>query len=245
MIAMTPPRFRNPRPARRTPRKPRADRFAALRLRLDAPGGGFPRTAGRIVAVLLACGTSAGFLWPQARFEAEPAETLFVMEEEIPPPPPPSLPPPPDPAPPPPPPPEAPPSPPRFGLEAEALGEAGDLAVAAGNTVMKEAEPELAPPPPPLPPAPVFVDQAPRILSGTPPEYPPGALDRNLEATVVVLIAIDTNGAVTEAAIEKSGGLDFDGAVLKSARATRFQPPTRQGRKVPARFRRPYAFELE
>jgi TonB family protein len=61
----------------------------------------------------------------------------------------------------------------------------------------------------------------------------------------VVLIAIDTAGAVIEASIEKSGGLDFDGVVLKSARATRFEPPTRQGRKVPARFRRPYEFKLE
>jgi protein TonB len=138
-----------------------------------------------------------------------------------------------------------PPPPPQFGLEENALGESGDLAVAAGNTLMKEAEPEPKAPPPPLPQVPVFVDQAPGVLAGAPPRYPPQAEERGLEATVVALITIDTAGVVTEASIEKSGGLDFDGVVLASARATLFQPPTRQGRKVPARFRRPYEFKLE
>jgi protein TonB len=130
-------------------------------------------------------------------------------------------------------------------LDDEALGEAGDPAVAAGNTLMKEAEPEAAAAPPPLPPAPVVLDQAPRILSGQPPAYPERAIDRGLEATVVALITIDTTGRVTRVSIETSGGPEFDDAVLKSARGTLFQPPVRQGRALPARFRRPFEFKLE
>jgi protein TonB len=187
-------------------------------------------------------------LRPQASDLGKTEDDIFVMEEEIPPPlSAPETPPSPDPT---PPPPKAetrpePPPPPQFGLEEEDLSESGPMAVAAGNTLMKEAEPITATPPPAPPPAPVFIDQAPRILAGAPPEYPGRALDRGQEATVMALITIDTLGRVTEVAIEASGGSDFDAAVRKSAAATVFQPPVRQGRKMPTRFRRPYEFKLE
>lgn len=247
MIAMTPTRLPKPRgkgnPARH--RKPDSHRFAALVMRLPAAReNGFPYIPLAIAAVL-AAGMAFGAIWNRDRGAAVPKDEIFVMEEEIPLPPP-EPPPSPDPEPPPKVEPEVePPPPPQFGLEDDALGEAGDLAVAAGNTVMKEADPIVAPAPPPLPAAPVFVDQAPKILAGDPPEYPARALDRGLEGTVVALITIDTNGTVTGVSIEKSAGADFDGEVIKAARLTRFQPPVRDGRKVPARFRRPFEFGLE
>ena len=138
-----------------------------------------------------------------------------------------------------------PPPPLQFGLEDDALGNGGDMAAATGNTIMKEADSVTAPAPSPIPAAPIFVDQAPKILAGDPPEYPSRALDRGLEGTVLALISIDTNGTVTAVTIEKSAGGDFDNAVLKAARQTRFQAPVRNGRKVPARFRRPFEFGLE
>jgi periplasmic protein TonB len=249
MIAMTPTRIPKPgvkgNPTRH--RKPDPHRFATLVLRLPAAReNGVPYVQLAITAVL-AAGVAFGGIWNRDTAAAVPKDEIFVMEEEIPLPPPEPPPPPPDPEPPPPKAaPEAePPPPPRFGLEDDALGEAGDLAVAAGNTVMKEPDPIVAPAPPPLPAAPVFVDQAPKILAGDPPEYPARALDRGLEGTVVALITIDTNGTVTGVSIEKSAGADFDGAVIKAARLTRFQPPVRDGRKVPARFRRPFEFGLE
>jgi TonB family protein len=61
----------------------------------------------------------------------------------------------------------------------------------------------------------------------------------------VALISIDTNGVVTDITVEKSAGVDFDRTVNASARRTRFQPPVRNGRRMPARFRRPYEFRLE
>jgi protein TonB len=185
-------------------------------------------------------------LWPQGGQPKPQAEDLFVFEEEDPPPPP-EPPPMPDPepsskvislA-------EEPPPTTQFGFDEGALSETGDLAVVTGNTVMKEAEEKVEPTPPPLLPQPVFVKQPPRILKGLVPEYPAQALDRGLEASVTVLITIDTTGKVTEAAIEKGGGRDFDAEVLRAARGTVFLPPTRNGRRLPARFRRPYEFRLE
>lgn len=248
MIAMTPTRIPMPRgkgiPTRY--RKPDSHRFESLVMRLPASReNAFPYIPLAIAAVL-AAGMAFGAIWNRDRGDARPEDGIFVMEEEIPLPPAEPPPPPPDPGPPPNVASEVgPPPPPRFGLENDATGEAGDLAVATGNTVMKDAEPIVAPAPPPLPAAPVFVEQAPKILSGDPPEYPPRALERDLEGTVVALITIDTNGTVTHVAIEKSAGADFDGAVLQSARRTRFQPPIRNGRKAPARFRRPFEFGLE
>ncbi|MEO7424916.1 MAG: energy transducer TonB [Fibrobacteria bacterium] len=234
------------RPTR--PRKPNADRFRGIRFSLpESPASPAARPA-LALATLIAAGALTGAflsLRPQASVREKEEDITFIMEDKIPPPP--EMPPPPDPAPPPPKleaPPEPPP-PPQFGLEEKDLNESGPMAMAAGNTLMKEAEPITATPPPTLPPAPVFIDQAPRILAGAPPDYPGRALDRGLEATVMALITIDTLGRVTEVAIEASGGSDFDAAVRKSASATLFQPPVRQGRKVTTRFRRPYEFKLE
>lgn len=248
MIAMTPTRI----PGRRRgikdscPRKPDRRRFATLVVRLPpAPKEKTPFVPFAVAAVL-AAGMIFGASWNHNGKVTSVREEIFVMEEEIPPPQPepPPLPPEPEP----PPKVEAkiePPPPPRFGMEEDALGASGDLAVATGNTIMKEAEPVVAPPPLPLPATPVFVDQAPRILAGDPPEYPARALDRGLEGTVVALITIDTNGTVGNVSIERSAGPDLDGAVLKAALRIRFQPPIRDGRKVPARFRRPFEFALE
>ena len=204
----------------------------------------------------MAGGACLATLWPAKITYPQSKEEVFVIEEEVPlvesevtpPPPPEPTPPPPDPDPPPPEPEiveEEPLPTPQFGLEEEALSETGDLAVTTGNTIMKEADSVVKPTPPPLPPVPEYMDQPPKILKGNSPEYPERALDYGIEGTVVALITIDTTGRVIKAKIEKSGGRDFDRAVLESARSTVFQPPMRQGRRIKARFRRPYEFRLE
>jgi periplasmic protein TonB len=233
---------------RRRPRAPRADVFANLVL--DIPTA--PRLATRRAQVLLVSlilfGILAGALWRPQTEKVRKMDDTFVFEEEAPPPPPPpKAEPPPPPKPPPrvkpPPKPKAPP-PPQFGLEEKDNSKTGELAVATGNTIMKEAEKQVAPPPPPLPTAPVMMDQAPRILKGKPPKYPAHALDRGLEGTVVALITIDTNGRVTKFEIERSAGREFDNAVNESIGQTSFQPQVRNGRRMPVRFRRPYVFKL-
>jgi TonB family protein len=72
-----------------------------------------------------------------------------------------------------------------------------------------------------------------------------GALIATAAGLVVAVITIDTSGAVTDVAIEKSAGPDFDGTVLMAVRAARYQAPVRNGRRVPARFRAPYEFRME
>ena len=234
---------------RRSRRKPDAERYASAAV-LHAEAGAAPKAGiAPWLAGLVAAGILIGVLWPQksategpggrhlrdgggnppaaARAAAAPAHAGAARRPRVEPPP------------------EEPP-PPQFGLEEGDLSEAGDLAVAAGNTIMKEAEPEVAPPPPPLPPAPVFVDQPPAHPQGRlRRNIPARALDRGLEGSVVALITIDTSGTVTDVQYREERRRRFRSDRAEGRQATRFQPPVRNGRKVPARFRAPYEFRLE
>ncbi len=173
-----------------------------------------------------------------------PAETTFLFEEIPPEPATQSR---PDPAPPIPTPHQDAPSvtpPPQFGLQEEQLSETGELSVATGNTLMTEADTVVKAPVEALPAVPFLVNQSPRILKGRAPEYPVRALERGLEATVIVIITIDTLGRVSHVDVERSGGRDFDPEVIRAVRGLVFQPPIRNGRPIPARFRQPYEFSL-
>jgi TonB family protein len=245
---------RRPGIRRRRPKKTVSrEHFARLVLSLpQMPRKASRGPAGSLLAFLLLGGFGLGAWWPREASRPDVHDEVFVFEEEvlqallpleIPPQAPQPIAPPPPKAPKEKAPKVEPPPKPQFGLEEADLSEAGDLAVARGNTLTKESEEVVAPPP--LPSAPVFLDQQPGILMGTPPEYPARALERGLEGTVVALVTIDTNGRVTEARIEQGAGLDFDGPVLDAVRRLRFQPPIREGRKWPARFRIPYEFKLE
>lgn len=222
-------------------------RFAAVTLHLPetpaASSRGKKRAAwiSSLLAVVL---LAAAAIWParNERPAAPPSEEIFFLEELPPPPPTPPAPSPPPPV------PEVAPQeapPPQFGVREEALSESGDLAVATGNTLMTEADSVVKPPVEALPAAPQLMDQAPRILKGRPPEYPQRALERGLQATLSVLITIDTLGRVTQVDVEKSGGGDFDPEVVRSVRQLVFQPPIRNGKRLTARFRQQYEFRLE
>ncbi len=216
-------------------------RFRSVTLHLPAEAASTRRKAPRWIApVALLLLASGAFFGLPAREEA-PAqvEEVFLIEDA-----PPLT----DPAPPPPEPPEPVPAPapsPQFGSREDAPAEAGDLEATAGNTLMAEADTMTREPVADLPAAPQMLDQAPRLLRGRPPEYPARALDRGLEATVVVVILIDTLGRVTDVAFEKSGGREFDPSVEAAVRRLVFQPPARGGKAVPARFRQLYEFKLE
>ena len=214
----------------------------------DGPRRHAARRALAAAAVLLLGGAIVTVSWFLLRAPASAQVDEVFLFEELPPAPAPQAP-APDPDPPPPKPVvaavPAPVPPPQFGLQEEALSETGALEVAAGNTLMTEADTVTKAPVAALPPTPQLLNQAPRILKGRPPEYPMRALERGLEATVVVLIAIDTLGRVTQVDVERSGGGLFDGDVVRAVKALVFQPPVRDGRRLPARFRQPYEFRLE
>lgn len=74
--------------------------------------------------------------------------------------------------------------------------------------------------------------------------YPPRAIDEGFDETVTVplVLGIDRQGAVTQAAIETPAGHGFDEAALSAARRLRFEPAERDGRPVASRIRFKYTF---
>lgn len=244
--------------ARRGTRKRKARRPAGLPpaqslvLHLPAkanPGGADLAWAG---AAVFAFGLLA---YGAARLPSAPAaleETVEWVEEAPPPPaeeiqdppePPPPPPPDPDVAPPPPSAVEAPP--PVFGLTEDAVSEAGDMAVAMGNSLRVKADSLVQAPPPPLPAAPVELDRAPAFLRQAMAAYPEWAQDQGVEAQVRVWVTIDAEGRVTHASIKQGAGREFDPNALAAAKASLFQPLVRDGRRLPSRFIVTYDFRLD
>lgn len=250
------PSARGPRkrPRRESRRPVSAERFARLVIYLPPPDAFVPgaiparrkRLLGALALLALSVATLAGF-WGTREDAPVAKEELFVIEELPPTPetPPPT---PPDPAPPKPEPqaiPEEPPPPPQFGMQQEALSEAGDMAVASGNTLMTQADTVVKAPVAELPPAPEFFDKPPRIRSAPDAEYPPRALEIGAQGVSRLRIEIDEKGRVTRVTVEKSGGKDFDKSAMAAARGTVFDPYTRGGKPVSAAFLKSYEFILE
>ena len=70
----------------------------------------------------------------------------------------------------------------------------------------------------------------PQLLRHEPPEYPPIALRRRVEATVELRVSVDAEGRVT--AVEPVGaprGLGFDEAARRAALSAVYRPGTRDG----------------
>lgn len=193
----------------------------------------------------------AFYLAAQLPTPKTPVEETLEMVEEAPPPKPPEVieepPKPPEPpaerTPPPATPVEAPP--PVFGLQEDEASEAGDMVAATGNTLAAKADSVVQPPPPPLAAAPVELDRPPGFLRQVMAEYPEWAQDQGVEAKVLVWVTIDAEGRVTESAVKRGVGKDFDAEAMKAARASLFQPLVRNGVKVPSRFVVTYDFKLE
>jgi protein TonB len=97
---------------------------------------------------------------------------------------------------------------------------------------------------PGAPSEPQILDRPPKLLAGPVPTYPPSALRRELEGTVVALITTAPDGSVREVEILQSAGRDFDRAVLTAAKQAKFEAPIYRGQAVSARFQRTYAFSL-
>ncbi|HQF54399.1 MAG TPA: energy transducer TonB [Fibrobacteria bacterium] len=179
--------------------------------------------------------------------EAPPPPPPPPPPKEEPPPPPKELEPPkpvpPDPDQPPPPPMDDPP-PPQFGIPEDGTAANGGFAVATGNTLMTRADTVVKKAPPPLPPAPIQSSFDAMVVDDVMPVYPEWALDQGVQAVVEVMVTLDEKGKVSDIQFIRSGGKDFDEAVRRSLRATRFKPLIDQGKPVPCRFRKKYNFEL-
>jgi TonB family protein len=90
------------------------------------------------------------------------------------------------------------------------------------------------------------LDQAPSLVRSVPPSYPPMARKQRLEATVIISALISENGDVLEARVLRGDnrGIGFDEAALAAAKASKFSPPMKDGKRVRTWLAYPYRFQL-
>ncbi len=86
----------------------------------------------------------------------------------------------------------------------------------------------------------------PEFLLRVKPAYPAKALADGKEAVVLVEIYISPEGEVKKVVVIKSGGDDFDAAVIGAIYKSKFRPAvSKEGKPVGVRVRIPYHFTLE
>jgi TonB family protein len=83
----------------------------------------------------------------------------------------------------------------------------------------------------------------PELLQDAEAAYPQEARAERLEATVLLKLTIDTQGAVSDAEVLEPAGHGFDEAARQAALRFRFVPAKRDGVPIVATIRYPYRFE--
>ncbi len=82
--------------------------------------------------------------------------------------------------------------------------------------------------------------------SPAPPDYPRMAQRRRLQGTVLLMLIINTRGAVDRVSIDHSSGYSMlDKAATKAALGWRFMPAKKAGRRIVARALIPVRFSLQ
>jgi TonB family protein len=103
--------------------------------------------------------------------------------------------------------------------------------------------PDTGAPVPETAPAPDAVTP-PQPITRVDAEYPAQARAERRSGTVTLLVTIETDGSVGDAAVELSAAADLDQAALAAVRQWRFRPALRAGSAVRARVRIPFEFAL-
>lgn len=86
------------------------------------------------------------------------------------------------------------------------------------------------------------LDQKPRAILQTAPQYPYELRQKKIEGTVSVLFIVDETGRVVNPKIETSPNPGFERPVLEAVRQWKFEAAVRGGKKVAARMRVPLRF---
>jgi TonB family protein len=81
-----------------------------------------------------------------------------------------------------------------------------------------------------------------RLATPLRPDYPAGAREQGIEATVTLEIVIDRDGSVADVRVLKGAGYGFDDSALRALRRARFSPAIRDGR--PVRVRMPWTIDF-
>jgi TonB family protein len=85
----------------------------------------------------------------------------------------------------------------------------------------------------------------PELVEFVPAEYPAEARERGIDATVVLVLTIDTEGLVSSAEVLEPAGRGFDEAAVLAAKRFRFKPARRGDRPVRSKLVYRYRFELK
>ncbi|HJU44510.1 MAG TPA: energy transducer TonB [Vicinamibacterales bacterium] len=91
------------------------------------------------------------------------------------------------------------------------------------------------PPPPPVPAKPVRVGgeiSAPRLIHRVDPEYPPIAVNAQIEGMVILEATVDTTGTVRETRVLRSHGV-LDNAAVDAVQQWRYEPLLLNGKPTP------------
>ncbi len=88
------------------------------------------------------------------------------------------------------------------------------------------------------------LDQAPRVVFQTAPQYPPEMKKKKIQGSVHVLFIVDQNGRVKEPRVQKSDNPAFDAPALGAVKRWRFEPGKVGGKAVQFRMRVPISFAL-
>ena len=76
-------------------------------------------------------------------------------------------------------------------------------------------------------------------------QYPPASQDIGDEGTVTLLLAVQTDGSISDIRIARSSGYQrLDAAAVRSLRQAKFQPATCHGKPIAMRIHQPFTFEL-
>lgn len=86
------------------------------------------------------------------------------------------------------------------------------------------------------------IDQPPREILKTAPNYPPEMRSKKAEGLVTLIFIVDESGRVTEPKVANSSHPAFDKPALQAVRQWKFEPAVRGGKRVPCRMRVPIRF---
>jgi TonB family protein len=99
------------------------------------------------------------------------------------------------------------------------------------------------PPRPPRPPRPEDIER-PNLVRDAQPRYPAAAWAAGIEGDVVLLLTVDTEGRVTEVAVDTPAGHGLDEAAVRAARDLRFTPARLAGTPIPIQIRYTFRFRI-
>ena len=77
-------------------------------------------------------------------------------------------------------------------------------------------------------------------------QYPPASQNEGDEGTVTLLLAVQTDGSISDIRIARSSGYQrLDAAAVRSLRQAKFQPATCHGKPIAVRIHQSFIFKID